>query len=226
VPLSHTERPARRVGRPRANDKARGKDPRHDILVAAARLFSERGYEGTPLSLIAEAAGLKNSSIYYYFGNKEEIEEALALYTMNDFGPEASAESTGGPAAVSLFRFLLDHVGRVTSGPYDLWYQVQMTTRPRSGLRSARYEAWRGHIRTLVERGIQQGDFRAVDPDFALHMIVGCVYGAIELRHNQNAAAPLETADLIIRGLAVDSTCAAEIRAAGAPRDPAEPRAT
>jgi TetR/AcrR family transcriptional regulator len=204
----------------------RGSDARHDILVVAARLFSERGYEGTPLNLIAETAGLKNSSIYYYFGNKEEIEEALAAYTMNDFDPEVVAGDRDAIASVSLYRFVLDHVGRVTSGPYDLWYQVQLTTRPKAGRRSARYDAWRKHIRALVERGIGQGDFRDLDPDFALHMIVGCVYGAIELRHNQNAVAPLETAKLIIHALAVDTARVAEICSAGASRDTAQRRAT
>lgn len=43
------------------------------ILDEAARLFLARGYEGTTLRDIADAAGVKAGSIYYHFDSKEEL---------------------------------------------------------------------------------------------------------------------------------------------------------
>ncbi len=43
------------------------------ILQSALRLFSEKGYEATKLSEIAEMVGIKAPSLYKHFKNKEEI---------------------------------------------------------------------------------------------------------------------------------------------------------
>ncbi|MFZ2168426.1 MAG: TetR/AcrR family transcriptional regulator [Methylococcaceae bacterium] len=51
-----------------------------EILLAALKLFAEKGYFNTSLTDIAEAAGIKNSSaIYQHFKNKQMI--ASQLYT-------------------------------------------------------------------------------------------------------------------------------------------------
>ena len=51
-----------------------------EILLAALKLFAEKGYFNTSLTDIAEAAGIKNTSaIYQHFKNKQMI--ASQLYT-------------------------------------------------------------------------------------------------------------------------------------------------
>ena len=62
------------------------------ILEAALTLFSEKGYDGVGVDLIAEKAGLKGPSIYKHFKGKAEILEVLlerveSYYEMN-FGSE------------------------------------------------------------------------------------------------------------------------------------------
>lgn len=47
------------------------------ILEAALTLFSEKGYDGVGVDLIAETAGLKGPSIYKHFKGKEEILENI-----------------------------------------------------------------------------------------------------------------------------------------------------
>ncbi len=52
----------------------------NDILLAALKLFTEKGYFNTSLVDIAELSGVKNSAaLYKHFKNKQEI--ARALYT-------------------------------------------------------------------------------------------------------------------------------------------------
>ena len=46
---------------------------RRRILDAAARLFAEKGYSVTTLREIAEAAELRDGSLYYHFGSKDEL---------------------------------------------------------------------------------------------------------------------------------------------------------
>jgi len=46
---------------------------RQAILDAAAKEFSERGYEGASLNQTIEAAGLSKGSFYYYFDDKVDL---------------------------------------------------------------------------------------------------------------------------------------------------------
>jgi AcrR family transcriptional regulator len=53
-------------------------DPQDEILLAALKLFAEKGYFNTSLTDIAEAAGVKGTSgIYHHFKNKQMIASAL-----------------------------------------------------------------------------------------------------------------------------------------------------
>jgi len=46
---------------------------RERLLRAAADVFGRRGYAGTRVSEIAEAAGLSNGALYAYFGSRAEL---------------------------------------------------------------------------------------------------------------------------------------------------------
>jgi len=50
---------------------------KHKIFMAAARLFADKGYNGVSMREISELSGMSKPTIYYYFGNKEGIYEAL-----------------------------------------------------------------------------------------------------------------------------------------------------
>lgn len=70
------------------------KTTKEKILDAALELFSERGYDGTGVDLIAESAGIKGPSLYRHFSSKEDILSALIekldLYYDECFGTESS----------------------------------------------------------------------------------------------------------------------------------------
>lgn len=46
---------------------------RAQIVDAALRLFRERGYEGTTMRAVADAAGVSVGNAYYYFRSKDEL---------------------------------------------------------------------------------------------------------------------------------------------------------
>ncbi|MCF7969911.1 MAG: TetR/AcrR family transcriptional regulator [Methylococcaceae bacterium] len=56
----------------------------NDILVAALKLFTEKGYFNTSLTDIAELSGVKTSAaIYKHFKNKQEIAQALYEWVLD-----------------------------------------------------------------------------------------------------------------------------------------------
>ncbi len=60
------------------------KEARARIIEAAIKLFSEKGYDATRVSEIAELAQVNKALIYYYFKNKEEVIDYLVNHFMED----------------------------------------------------------------------------------------------------------------------------------------------
>ncbi len=56
---------------------------RKKIIISAGHIFSRFGFKKTTMDEIAKALKIGKSSIYYYFGSKEEIFEAVVLYEAN-----------------------------------------------------------------------------------------------------------------------------------------------
>jgi TetR/AcrR family transcriptional regulator, acrAB operon repressor len=50
---------------------------REKLLEAATRLFGERGYRDTSVQAIGEAAGISRGSIFWHFGSKDGLLEAV-----------------------------------------------------------------------------------------------------------------------------------------------------
>jgi TetR/AcrR family transcriptional regulator len=50
------------------------------IMKAATKVFSRRGFDGARIVEIAEQAGLPKANVYYYFGSKEEIYDAVIAH--------------------------------------------------------------------------------------------------------------------------------------------------
>ncbi|MEL6182177.1 MAG: TetR/AcrR family transcriptional regulator [Myxococcota bacterium] len=55
---------------------------RERILTEAARLFAHKGYAATSVREITQAAGATNPMMYYYFGSKAELYEAILSESM------------------------------------------------------------------------------------------------------------------------------------------------
>ena len=53
-------------------------DTRQTLIAIALKAFLERGYDAVPLKEIADAAGIKQASIYYHFADKHALLEACA----------------------------------------------------------------------------------------------------------------------------------------------------
>lgn len=56
----------------------------HNILLAAEKLFAEKGFEGTSTREISREANVNISMISYYFGSKEKLFEKIFEFRMNE----------------------------------------------------------------------------------------------------------------------------------------------
>lgn len=87
-------------------------DQRQDILHHAARLFARRGYAGTSMNQVAEAAGLSKASLYHYFRDKYALlvsiaeSHVAALETM-----VAEVEAAGAPPPERMRELIVRIIG-------------------------------------------------------------------------------------------------------------------
>jgi AcrR family transcriptional regulator len=70
---------------PLTKKQLQGENSREQILDAAEKLMSTRGYAATSISDIRKACGLPPSSIYYHFGSKEGVLAAVMERGANRF---------------------------------------------------------------------------------------------------------------------------------------------
>lgn len=71
-----SDRTAPRRGRGRPPGTGTGQT-RERIVAAAAQLFAERGFHATPMTSVAEAAGLSQTGLLHHFPGKEELLAAV-----------------------------------------------------------------------------------------------------------------------------------------------------
>ena len=140
---------------------------RDALLLAAARLFSERGYQGTSLDDIARSLRVTKPTLYHYVRNKDEILFACVqrgLLAVHASIEPAVARALKGRAA--LRALLQDHAAAVTSDFGLCVMRVGDEALPRRlELRELRQRIdtqWRSLIEAGMAQGfIEKGDARA-----------------------------------------------------------------
>jgi len=88
-------------GRPRHQQPSRpGATARDEILDAAAELFTNQGFASTSTRSIADAVGIRQSSLYHHFKTKDDILEDLLEGTVSaglKFARSVAALAAGSP---------------------------------------------------------------------------------------------------------------------------------
>ena len=162
---SRSRRP--RTGRPRADGRTLEGEPRDEIVAVASRLFAERGVAGTTMSEIARRSGLRQSSVYYYFRDKEAIlGEIVASVNRVILDHLARVNADGGSPALRLYRLIRFDARQMCRFPFDIneIYRLSALQDERfAGFWSERQEL-NDAVEALVRDGIASGELREVDP--------------------------------------------------------------
>jgi AcrR family transcriptional regulator len=187
------------------------------ILEAAIAEFAQHGFHETRMEDIARASGLSKGAVYIYFKSKDAIIGALlrTLFAWELRGARniVDGEGTATARLQALTHMFADELDRmVVAMPILMeFYAVafrQSTVREHLG---QMYEEFRAPLATLVQQGIECGEFRAVDADDVALTWIALTEGLTLLWVvNPRGIAWRERADaavhLLLNGLRVPST--------------------
>jgi AcrR family transcriptional regulator len=136
---------------------------RAELTRIAARLFAEKGYQGTSLADLADALGMQKPSLYHHIASKEDLlwevasEGAAAFHAGLDGVPERE------PAVEKIRLALRAHLA-VVAGQLDVatvftreWRHLVGERRERFLAERRRYEE---RIRDLFREGVEGSDLR------------------------------------------------------------------
>lgn len=151
---------------------------RLEIIEAAAVLFDQRGYHMTSMEDIADYVGLAKPTLYHYFRGKDEIllEIHTAMIELVIGSHERRLPGSRGRWGELLKAMMGDLISLMETHPGHLRiffeHQRELPEEFKSEVRRRR-NAYREHLRDVIEGGIADGDFLDVDPELATLAVLG-----------------------------------------------------
>jgi len=186
---------------------ARAPDSKEKTVVAAVKLFSQRGYHGTALNDILDAGGSPRGSLYFHFPRgKEEIGEAasgLAGEAVRQVIANAAETSDNIEdfltSIVQTMALNLERSGYSEGCPIAT---VALETAAQSEIlgtaaRNA-FQSWEQELRRGLERfGIKTGD-----ADLVATAVLSQIEGALLLARTYRSLEPMRRAETAVKLLA------------------------
>lgn len=158
-----------------------------EIIDAALEVFVEHGYAAARLDDIAKKAGISKGSLYRYFNSKAELFKEMVKQVVI---PEIEkAESTANEYRGA--------IAPLISNMVQGWWKTIGETRicgiPKLVIAEAAnfpelaefyvdevMKRGRKLVAGMIERGIEHGEFRKIDPDYAARVLISpIVFAAI-----------------------------------------------
>lgn len=196
----------------RAERNSRDREQRwNEIILAAAEIFYEKGYEGASLQDIASAVGLLKGSIYYYIDTKEDLLFELVMRAQEVWRAtlQEDAELAGAPAPTRLREFVLRWMNlKAREREWGIVAErefMRLSPEYLSKVIAGRKQ-FSSFVEGIIEQGMNEGDFdRRISLPLATNMVFALLHAGHGHRRPAPRAALVEQADayalLIIRGL-------------------------
>jgi len=156
---------------------------RKEIFNASVHLFLDKGFNETSMREIAEAAGIGKSTLYDYFPSKDDIllsfmEDELENLTKR--GEEIARQDVGAQEKLRQIMFdYMDYLAAQEDFYMKLSLEVQRLAQQSLARIQVKRHAYQDLIRSVIEEGIQEGCFRAVDPLLATRIILTALTPAV-----------------------------------------------
>ena len=160
---------------------------RRRILSAAEEVLRERGYSGTRVVDIAEAAGTSSGLVLYHFKSLEGVLAQALTAVEDEFYAELAADLKATAGAVQRLRLMAHRAAGngPAVGDWRLWLEIWVRALRDEGARATREaldRRWRSALREVIDEGVAGGVFTPVDSDSSTVRLASLMDGlAIQL---------------------------------------------
>ena len=146
---------------------------KNQILEAAIAVFARLGFQQTRMDDIASQAGLSKGALYLYYKSKDAVIAALLKYFfMQEFKRLQSLVASEGQESVSEQLLLLTRqiscamkwMERLMPIAFEFYALAGRDKEVRQFLRDY-FKDYRSILADLIRRGIERGEFRAINAD-------------------------------------------------------------
>ena len=186
----------------------KGQDRRAEILRRAAAVFREKGFHGAGMREIAAGLGMAPGALYYYFESKEDLLYACQDISLTRLLRDAETLLAKDAPADELLRELIGaHLDLTLDELGGSAAHVEFHALPEDKLRAivAKRDAYEGHIRSLIRRGIRAGTFRKVDVKLTTLALLGALNWSVVWFNPEGRWSPTDLvrgfADVFVDGL-------------------------
>ena len=152
-------------------------DKKEQIIVAAMKLFAEKGVQASPMSAIARAANTGMGTIYNYFATKEELINAIYLYIKrSEIHLVAETMEKGLSLKARFFLFYRSFVHFYLQHPESFAFMDQFHSSPiiTAATRQAGQEGFLPVIE-LIRQGQLDGIVKNMDLEALLQFLGGTI---------------------------------------------------
>jgi len=192
-----------------------------ELLDAALDLFVEKGFAATRSEEVAARAGVCKGTLFLYFPSKEELFKAVVRENMVRHQTEGAEEIARfqGPTAELLEYLMLEwwrRYGATKASGISKLVMSEASNFPDLARFFQEEVVTPGHamIRSVLQRGIERGEFRPVDMDLTVHSVLAPLLFLVTWKHSMAPCCPSsqqidpETfirhhTELLVRGLSV-----------------------
>ena len=159
---------------------------REQILDAAGRVFSQKGFHAANVSDVAEVANVSQGTVYHYFDSKDALFMAVfESWETGNLYSEVGAAMDASASPSEQLRYLAGVVGERMAGAGEIfpahvefWSHIHRDLAIREGFRRI-FVDLRGTVAQLIQAGIDQGEFVPIDPDATAGLLVAAYDGLI-----------------------------------------------
>lgn len=168
-----------------------------ELLEAALDLFVEKGFAATRVDEVAARAGVSKGTLFLYFPSKEELFKAVVRENiagrfaewndeLENFAGTTSEvlrycyqvwwERIGCTKASGITKLMLSEAQNF---PEIVQFYQQEVILPGQAL-----------IRRILERGVARGEFRPMNPDYAVYLVLAPMIFLMLWKHSIGACVP------------------------------------
>ena len=155
------------------------KNKQQGILSAAARLFWQKGYERTTIEDITSTLGINKAMLYYYFADKQRVLYDIITSSMRSMLTKSRAISRLKISPKEKMALLIQNHLDIFADEKAIPYVAQSEMRNLSPKLRRRCLADRDKyediFRSVIEDGIDAGQFRDMDVNLACLFILAMV---------------------------------------------------